>query len=55
MNGKGDAPRPVDRKRYERGYDSIKWKSNHKTIDADAVRGRFNDPENIERARKMKR
>lgn len=26
MNGKGDTPRPVDRKRFEANFLAIKWK-----------------------------
>ena len=27
MNGKGDKPRPVDRKRYAENFEAIRWKS----------------------------
>lgn len=27
QNGKGDTPRPVNRKRYESNHDAINWKS----------------------------
>ncbi len=26
MNGKGDTPRPVDRRKYERNFDMIAWR-----------------------------
>jgi len=27
MNGKGDKPRPVDKKKYDANHDAIRWKS----------------------------
>jgi hypothetical protein len=27
MNGKGDTPRRVDRKKWERNFDAIRWRS----------------------------
>jgi hypothetical protein len=44
MNGKGSTPRPVNRKKYERNYDAIRWrqglKPNKKSeISVDGKRG----------------
>jgi hypothetical protein len=30
--GKGDRYRPVDKKKYDKNYESIKWKTNTKKI-----------------------
>lgn len=53
-NGKGDSPRPVDRKKFENNYDEISWESKcsrncscHKVCDRDVQETRLGC-ENIE-------
>jgi hypothetical protein len=29
QNGKGSKPRPVDKKKYDQNFDSIKWKNSN--------------------------
>ena len=36
MNGKGDKPRPVDKKKFDAHHDEILWKSKAKGVSADS-------------------